>query len=71
MARVEDAETKARDMVCCVEQWVDLEYFKREIRGIPRLKPAGLDDILDAHMKRAKHASADAPVELVEADCGG
>lgn len=65
MTKIVDAETKPRYVAGCVKEWIELEYFKREIRGIPRLKPAGLRDRLDAHMKRAKRASAPA---IVEAD---
>jgi hypothetical protein len=57
-------KNKPRDVICCVKSWLELEYFKREIRGIPRLKPAELRDVLDTHMKRARRAITDhQPIE--------
>ena len=48
-------ETPARDVAQCTRAWVELEKLKREMRGIPPLKPMSLNDLL---LKRARRASA-------------
>jgi hypothetical protein len=58
-----DDETSARDAAQCSRSWIELERLKREMRGIPPLAAAKLTELLD-HMKKAKPAGHDEPVEL-------
>jgi hypothetical protein len=60
---VRDGNTSARDVALCTRAWTDLERLKREIRGIPPLAPAKLNELLD-HMKRARPAALSEPVEI-------
>jgi len=53
----------AREFSELVRTWIDLEHLKREIRGIPRLKPAEIG----ASIRRAKEQLM-LPHEPVEID---
>jgi hypothetical protein len=58
-------KTAARDVTLAVRTWFELEFAKREWRGVPRVKPV---DFEVAAMKRLKRAGARArfaaPLEL-------
>jgi hypothetical protein len=54
-----DVETEARDAALCSRVWCELEFAKREWRGMPRLKPIEFE----RRMKRAG-VRLDAPLEL-------
>ena len=58
-----DEKTSARDAAQCARTWIDLERLKREIRGIPPLAAAKLNE-LGAGMKRARPAALREPVEI-------
>ena len=45
--------TPAADVAQCARAWIELEKLKPEIRGIPPLAPAKLNE-LSIHMKRAR-----------------
>jgi len=45
------AETSPRDKAYCTQMIIEAEAFKREMRGIPRLKPMSLNDL---PIKRAR-----------------
>lgn len=51
-----------------IRTWIELEFMKREMRGIPRLKPAELSSL----MKRAKDVVIrdQEPLEIEEAAGG-
>jgi hypothetical protein len=54
----------ARDKAQIVRAWLELEWFKREVRGLPRLRAADLI----ANMKRLPRAAAAAdaaPTEIM------
>jgi hypothetical protein len=36
--RINDKATEARDVALCAREWAELEFAKREWRGIPRLR---------------------------------
>ena len=46
-----------------IRVWIDLEYLKREMRGIPRLKPAAVGELLRT-AKRELAASTEEPTEV-------
>jgi hypothetical protein len=57
--------TDPRQISELIRVWIDLEHLKREMRGIPRLKPAAVGELL----KRAKAeiaASNQEPIEVEE-----
>lgn len=57
---LEGAEPK--DAAACARAWLELEWFKREARGKPRLKPIDATALLrDARAKLAPRAT---PLEL-------
>lgn len=59
----EPVPLQPREMAELMRTWIELEYLKREIRGIPRLKPAEVG----ATLSRAKRALM-APQEPIEVD---
>lgn len=61
-----DGNTSARDAAHCTKAWIDLEKLKREMRGIPPLAPAKLNELLD-HMKRARPAALAEPGVEIDA----
>ena len=65
LQRVHDGKTSARDLAQLVRTWIDLEKFKREIRGIPPLAPASLKEIKEfaENLKRTRRALVE-PVEV-------
>lgn len=62
---IHDEKTSARDVAHCTRSWIELERLKREMRGIPPLAPAKLNE-LAARIKRAKPAALTEPVEIGE-----
>jgi hypothetical protein len=46
-----DATTEARDANSSVKAWIELEYLKREIKGIPRLAPHSLKELMDTKQR--------------------
>lgn len=56
-------KTEPCELSKLIKAWLDLEWFKREARGLPRLKAA---DLL-ANMKRlpsAQRSAASSPIEI-------
>lgn len=54
---------KPSEKAALIRAWIDLEMLKREMRGIPRLKPADVSRLL----KRAKTTlQSDEPIEVEE-----
>jgi hypothetical protein len=60
---ISDDKTPARDVAQCARAWIDLERLKREMRGIPPLAPAKLQEIA-ANMKRVRPTPICEPVEV-------
>jgi len=60
-----DEKTEARDRVSCVKAWAELEYLKRELRGIPRLASSSLKEIMDAKRELQKSVNGPAGDEPV------
>jgi len=53
-----DEKTPARDVVQCTRAWIELERFKREVRGIPPLAAASLKEMADYKHALAKQINA-------------
>ena len=66
---VRDEKPSARELAQLVRSWIDLERFKREMRGIPPLAAAKVGELL-ANMKRARPAALKEPVELEPEEVG-
>jgi len=58
-----DEKTSPRDLAQCTKAWTELERLKREIRGIPPLAAAKVQDLLE-HMKKAKPVREIEPMEI-------
>lgn len=54
-----------KDKAALIRVWVELEYMKRELRGVPRLKPADIQATLKRASNRARTALAE-PIEVEE-----
>ena len=59
----EPTVSNAREKAELVRIWIELEHLKRELRGIPRLKPAEVGSLL----KNAKRAMTSyEPIEVAD-----
>ena len=54
MQRIQDTEVQNADLPPLVRELREVEAFKREMRGIPRLLGHKLDEIMTARMASAK-----------------
>ena len=62
---VNGTEATANEASSCSDAWLRLEWFKREIRGKPRLKALDASQMLrDAAAKRAARATLATPIEI-------
>jgi hypothetical protein len=61
-----DEVTKAGEVASCAKAWLDLEWYKREVRGRPRLKAVDAVTMLrDAAARRALSSAASrVPTEI-------
>ena len=64
VASITEGKTTPRGVVCCANAWLELENFKREIRGIPRLKPVDADKFKEQQRRQKKPRQW----EIVESD---
>ena len=60
--------TDGRSRAGLVQAWVELEAFKREMRGIPRLAVHRLKEINDARLANAKRLTLDPTSTFTELD---
>jgi len=65
--RIKSDETEAKDVALCARVWIEIEAFKREMRGLPRLLGASMKELHDAlSALRAPRQVHDAFVEIPE-----
>ena len=55
MMKAEDPDTDARGSAAAIAQWIALERFKREMRGIPALAPCNASE---ARLLRSQYNAA-------------
>ena len=63
--KVIDKATPSMDVAQLARTWMDLERFKREVRGVPALAPATLRELADHRVALARRISSD-PVEIID-----
>ena len=61
-----DTSTPSRDVAQCTRAWIELERLKREMRGIPPLAAAKLNELL-GHAKKVKSVREFEPREIESA----
>jgi hypothetical protein len=59
--RVLNPETEDKSLMGIVNSWLELERFKRELRGIPRLLGSSVSELNAALRARRKPAEVSAP----------
>ena len=66
LARIVDKETGDKDCSLLARVWIEVESFKREMRGIPRLSVHTMRELLAAKRANAKtiDATTSEPLEL-------
>lgn len=57
LLRIVDPETGDKDCSLLTRAWVEIEVFRREMRGIPRLSTHSVEDLTKARSSLAKRIS--------------
>lgn len=60
-----DEETKSSEARLLALTWVDIEAFKREIRGLPRLAPSTIAELMTAKANHARRIGGDVTIEEI------
>jgi len=60
---IQDEKTSARDIAPCTRTWMELERLKREMRGIPPLAAARVNELV-AKLKQARPTLLAQAVEI-------
>jgi hypothetical protein len=63
MQRIINPDTNDKDCSLLARVWVEVEVFRREMRGIPRLSTHSVEDLAKARSSLAKRLSHSNPPE--------
>ena len=58
------ATCRAGEAAQCARAWIEAEAYKRELRGLPRLKPAERADLMKRANARTARPALNEPVEV-------